>query len=129
MPGNDLAAFTDQHRVTGGTRSTAAWMLAHNDRGYESFDDFLEDARNNPGQVTIGVGGAAGAHMVMASAIKGAYDIDVRIVPYLPRGTDWPVHSQAKPSAIARQLNERPRKTSNYQTPAEKFARCVAAIS
>ena len=85
MPGNDLAAFTDQHRVTGGARSTAAWMLAHNDRGYESFDDFLEDARNNPGQVTIGVGGAAGAHMVMVSAIKGAYDIDVRLVPYLPR--------------------------------------------
>jgi IS30 family transposase len=48
---------------------------------------------------------------------------------YLPHQTDLSLHSQAKLSAIARQLNTRPRKTLLYQTPAEKFAQCVAAIS
>jgi IS30 family transposase len=42
----------------------------------------------------------------------------------VPRGADLSLHSQAQLSAIARQLNERPRKTLLYQTPAEKFAEC-----
>ncbi|MFT5616481.1 MAG: IS30 family transposase, partial [Granulosicoccus sp.] len=44
-----------------------------------------------------------------------------------PKGTDISGFSQAKLSAVARQLNERPRKTLQYQTPAEKFEACVAA--
>jgi IS30 family transposase len=46
---------------------------------------------------------------------------------YFPRGTDLALYSQAKLSAVARQLNERPRKTLEYQTPAERFQACVAA--
>jgi IS30 family transposase len=46
---------------------------------------------------------------------------------YFPKGTDISGFSQAKLSAVARQLNERPRKTLLYQTSAEKFEACVAA--
>lgn len=45
---------------------------------------------------------------------------------YLPHGIDLSAFSQTQLDTIARQLNERPRKTLMYQTPAEKFADSVA---
>ena len=45
---------------------------------------------------------------------------------YLPKGIDISSYSQAKLNAVARQLNERPRKTLGYQTPAEMFSQTVA---
>jgi len=46
---------------------------------------------------------------------------------YFPKGMDLSDVSQAKLNAIARRLNERPRKTLNFETPAERFNQCVAS--
>jgi len=46
---------------------------------------------------------------------------------YLPKGIDISTYSQAKLYAVARRLNERPRKTLNFQTPAEMFSQYVAS--
>ena len=47
---------------------------------------------------------------------------------YFPKGTDLSDYSQAKLNTVARQLNERPRKTLNFETPAERFHQTVASI-
>jgi IS30 family transposase len=46
---------------------------------------------------------------------------------YFPKGTDLAPHSQAHLNKVARQLNERPRKTLDFHSPAERFSDCVAS--
>jgi IS30 family transposase len=47
---------------------------------------------------------------------------------YFPKGTDLSVYSQAHLNTVALQLNERPRKPLEFETPAERFNACVASI-
>lgn len=47
---------------------------------------------------------------------------------YFPKGISLADVSQAELDAVARQLNERPRKTLGYQTPAERYRQTVASI-
>ena len=48
---------------------------------------------------------------------------------YFPKGIDLATHSQAELNKVARQLNERPRKTLDFHSPAERFSECVASIN
>jgi len=47
---------------------------------------------------------------------------------YFPKGMDLSDITQSELNAIARRLNERPRQTLAFETPAERFAQCVASI-
>jgi len=46
---------------------------------------------------------------------------------YFPKGMDLSNVHQNRLNAVARRLNERPRETLQFRTPAEKFSECVAS--
>ena len=47
---------------------------------------------------------------------------------YFPKGMDLSKVHQNRLNAVARRLNERPRETLGFESPAERFSQCVASI-
>jgi IS30 family transposase len=47
---------------------------------------------------------------------------------YFPKGTDLSSLTQSQLDKVARELNERPRKTLEFLTPAQKLQQTVASI-
>jgi tripartite-type tricarboxylate transporter receptor subunit TctC len=72
----------DDFQYIGGFFSSPTWILSHKDSGITSMEQFLEEAKNNPGKMTLGSATPSGAQMIMASGIKGHTGIDFRIIPY-----------------------------------------------
>ncbi|MDC0738298.1 tripartite tricarboxylate transporter substrate binding protein [Cognatishimia sp. SS12] len=62
--------------------NTPVWVLAHSDNGYGSLDDFLEDARANPGERIMGITGKVSATDFVASTIKGTSGLDFKVVSF-----------------------------------------------
>jgi IS30 family transposase len=48
---------------------------------------------------------------------------------YLPKETDLSICTQAQLNGIEQELKERPRKTLDFETPADRFNACVAATA
>ena len=78
----DLPLSLDDFVYIGGFFQSPTWVLAHKDRGYKDLAEFLSKAKQNPGKLTLGTAGPAGAQMLMASALKGISKADFRIIPY-----------------------------------------------
>ena len=62
--------------------SCPTWVLSHTDRGYHTLQDFVDAAKDNPGQLTIGTAVTTGSQYLMGCAIAEFFDLDVTIIPY-----------------------------------------------
>ncbi len=147
--GDLISGKNNTHIATLVERHTRLVMLAKvdNKKTETVINALIKQAHKLPGELYKSLTWDRGKEMAGHKKFTLATDIDVYFCDpqspwqrgsnentngllrqYFPKGTDLSVHSQAKLNAVARQLNERPRKTLNFETPAERFAQCVASI-
>ena len=82
---------------------------------------------------------AAHKHLTVATKVQGYFcdphspwqrgtneNTNRLLRQYFPKGTDLAMYSQADLDKVALRLNQRPRKTLAFQTPAEKLQASVA---
>lgn len=65
-----------------GVYSCPTWVLSNSEKGYKTLQDFVDDAKANPGKLAIGTAVTTGAQYLMACAIVDYFDLDVIIIPY-----------------------------------------------
>ncbi len=148
--GDLLCGSANSYIVTLVERHTRFVLLAKvaNRDSRSVVDALIKQARNLPEELWTSLTWDRGKEMAEHKRFTLATDIDVYFCDpqspwqrgsnentnsllrrYFPKGTDLSVHSQQRLNQVARQLNQRPRKTLGFETPAERFEACVAAIS
>jgi IS30 family transposase len=146
--GDLISGSNNSHIATLVERHTRYVMLAKvNGRDTETvINALIKQAHKLPGELYKSLTWDRGSEMADHTRFTLATDIDVYFCDpqspwqrgsnentngllrqYFPKGTDLSVYSQAKLNAVARELNERPRKTLDYRTPADRFNQCVAS--
>ena len=145
--GDLLSGSKNSHIATRVERHTRYVMLAKvaNKETNTVVSALIKQAKKLPGELYISLTWDRGKELADHRRFSLATDIDVYFCDpqspwqrgsnentngllrqYFPKGTDLSVYSQADLNKVARQLNERPRKTLEFETPAERFNACVA---
>ena len=145
--GDLLSGSKNSHIATRVERHARYVMLAKvaNKETNTVVSALIKQAKKLPGELYISLTWDRGKELADHRRFSLATDIDVYFCDpqspwqrgsnentngllrqYFPKGTDLSVYSQADLNKVARQLNERPRKTLEFETPAERFSACVA---
>ncbi len=146
--GDLLSGSANSHMVTLVERQTRYVMLAKvaNKDTHSVVKALIKQARTLPDELCKSLTWDRGKELTDHKRFTVATDIDVYFCDphspwqrgsnentnrllrqYFPKGTDLSRYSQAQLNKVAHELNKRPRKTLDYETPAERFNACVAA--